>query len=165
MKQKSKGNIFLYAIIGVALIGFIDALYLFYSELTGNFNCLINAGMFECESVNTSTYAKFLGVHVSLWGIIYYLLVILLVFFFIYQKNIYWLSFFLPALGLVGFVFSVYLTIIELAVIKALCEFCLLSAICSVIILLLILIAKHKEFSSIFKKLDFWNFFSKEEAQ
>ena len=165
MKQESKSNNYLYAIIGVSLIGFIDALYLFYSELTGNFNCLINQGIFECEAVNTSAYAKFLGVHVSLWGIIFYLIVTLLVFLTIYQKNIYWLSFFLPAVGLFGLAFSVYLTIIELAVIKALCEFCLLSAICSITIFILVLITKHKEFSSIFEKLDFWNFFNKEESE
>ena len=164
MKQRSKSNNYLYAIIGVSLIGFIDALYLFYSELTENYNCLIDAGIFACETVNRSNYAKFppgIGVHVSLLGIIFYLLVILIVFLYIYEKNIYWLNFFLPALGLFGFAFSVYLTIIELALIKALCEFCLLSAICSVIIFILILIAKHKEYSSIFAKLDFWNFFKK----
>ena len=165
MKQESKSNTILYALIGVSLIGFIDALYLFYSELTGNFNCLINKGIFECEAVNTSVYAKFLGVHVSLWGIIFYLIVILLAFLIIYEKNIYWLSFFLPFVCLFGLLFSVYLTIVEIAIINALCEFCLLSAVCSVVIFVLVLIAKYKEFSSIFVKLDFWNFFSKEETQ
>ncbi len=165
MKQKSKSNNFLYALIGISLIGFVDALYLFYSELTGNFNCLIDKGMFECEAVNTSVYAKFLGVHVSLWGIIFYLLITLLVFLFIYEKNPYWLSFFLPAVSLFGLAFSIYLTIIEIVVIQALCEFCLLSAICSVIIFILVFIAKYKEFTSIFAKLDFWKFFTKEESQ
>jgi len=165
MEQESKSNNILYAIIGVSLIGFIDALYLFYSELTGNFNCLINKGIFECEAVNTSVYAKFLGVHVSLWGIIFYLIVTLLVFLIIYEKNIYWLSFFLPAIGLLGLLFSVYLTIVEIAIIRALCEFCLLSAVCSVTIFVLVLIAKYKEFSSIFAKLDFWNFYIKEETE
>ena len=163
MKQESKSKSFLYILIGVSLIGFIDALYLFYSELSGNFYCLIEKGIFECETVNTSVYAKFLGVHVSLWGIIYYIIIILLVFLFIYQQNIYWLSFFLPAVSLFGLAFSVYLTVIEIVIIQALCEFCLLSAICSVLIFIFVLIAKHRNFSSIFFKLDFWNFFSKEE--
>jgi uncharacterized membrane protein len=159
MSKTKKSNLFLRISIIFGLIGFLDSLYLFYSELTGRFFCPIQVGMFECETVNTSKFAKLLGVHVSLWGMLFYLLVIVIMFLSLYTKNDYWLSFFLPVAGLWGFLFSVYLTAIELFVIKKLCEFCLLSAICTTIIFILVIFAKRLVFPSLFSKLDFWNMF------
>jgi uncharacterized membrane protein len=162
MAEMEKSGTILRISIVFALLGFVDSLYLFYSELTGNFNCLINEGMFECSAVNTSSYAKLFGVHVSLWGMIFYIGVIIVLFLAIFQKNKYWLSFFLPIAGLWGAGFSIYLTIIEIVVIEKLCEFCLLSAICTLILFVLIIVAKLKSFPKIYSDLDFWNMFKKE---
>jgi uncharacterized membrane protein len=161
MAAEKQGKTLLQVSIVVSLIGFLDALYLLYMEISGNFQCLINKGIFQCESVNNSPYAKFLGVHVSLWGIIFYIIVIVLLFLAIHIKNDYPLSFFLPAATLFGLGFSIYLTIVEIFILKLLCEFCLLSAICSISLFILILFAKKKKFSSIFAKLDFWKVIEK----
>ena len=161
MIKTEKSNLLLRISIIFSLIGFLDSLYLFYSEITGRFYCPIQGGIFECETVNTSKFAKLLGVHVSFWGMLFYLLVIIILFLSQYTKNEYWLSFFIQAAGLWGVLFSIYLTIIEIFVIKKMCEFCLLSAICTLIIFILVLIAKKLVFPSIFSKLDFWNMFSK----
>ncbi len=149
----------LQASIVVSLLAFLDALYLLYMELSGNFKCLINQGIFQCETVNSSPYAKFLGVHVSLWGVIFYLIFITLLFLALFSNNEYWLSFFLPVASLWGLGFSIYLTSIEIFKIKFFCEFCLFSAICSVILFVLVLISKKKYFTSLIAKLDFWNMF------
>ena len=166
MTKIEKSNLLLRISIIFTLIGFFDSLYLFYSEISGRFFCPIQVGMFECETVNTSKFAKLLGVHVSLWGMLFYLLVIVILFLSQYTTNEYWLSFFLPIAGLWGFLFSVYLTAIELFVIKKLCEFCLLSAMCITVVFVLILFAKKLVFPSLFSKLDFWNMFEskKDEA-
>ncbi len=161
MSKTEKSNLLLRISIIFTLIGFLDSLYLFYSELTGRFYCPIQGGIFECETVNTSKFAKLLGVHVSFWGMLFYLFVIVILFLSQYTKNKYWLSFFLPVAGLWGFLFSVYLTIIEIFVIKKLCEFCLLSAICTIVIVVLILFAKKLVHSSLFSELDFWNMFKR----
>ena len=160
MEENKISKILLQVSIIISLIGFLDALYLFYMELSGNFQCLINKGIFQCETVNTSPYAMFLGVHVSLWGVIFYVILIILLFLALFTSNEYWLSFFLPFVGLWGLGFSIYLTSIEIFVLRLICEFCLLSAICSVALFTLILIAKQKKFKSIFIKLDFWRMFS-----
>jgi len=146
----------------VALIGFIDALYLFYMEVSKEFACLINTvEIFDCKTVNQSEYAIILGIPVSLLGCLFYLAVITMIFLAIFTKNEYWLSFFLPAAGIVGLLFSIYLTIIEFFVLNAFCEYCLLSAFCSLTLFILLLIAKHQNFPSLFTKLDFWNMFKK----
>jgi len=161
----TKPNIVLLQVsVVVALIGFLDALYLYYMEVTKNFNCLIDTAVFQCQTVNESVYAKILGIPVSLLGCLFYLAVIALLFLAIFTKNQYWLGFFLPAASIVGILFSIYLTVIEIFVIKFFCEFCVLSAICSVALIVLILIAKKKNFPSLFSKLDFWNMF-KEDKQ
>ncbi len=131
-------------------------------EFSGNFNCLINTGVFQCQTVNQSEYAKILGIPVSLLGCLFYLAFIALLFLAIFTTNQYWLSFFLPAASIVGILFSIYLTVIEIFVIKLFCEFCMLSAICSLALLVLILVAKKQNFPSLFVKLDFWNVFKKE---
>ncbi|MCE7741879.1 MAG: vitamin K epoxide reductase family protein [Candidatus Heimdallarchaeota archaeon] len=162
MTDTNPNIVLLQVSVVVALIGFLDALYLYYMELTQNFKCLINTGVFQCETVNQSVYAKILGIPVSLLGCLFYLAFIAFLFLAIYTDNQYWLGFFLPAASIVGFLFSIYLTVIEIFVIKLFCEFCVLSAICSVVLIVLIFVAKSKNFPSLFAKLDFWNMFKKE---
>jgi len=165
MSEIKKSNLLIRISIFFSLIGFLDSLFLFYSELTGNFYCPIQGGIFECETVNTSKYAKLFGVHVSLWGLLFYLFLLVVLFLTQFTDNKYWLCFFLPIASLWGVLFSVYLTIIEIFVIKKMCEFCLLSAICMLVIFTLILIAKKFIHPSLFSKLDFWNMFKKTEIE
>ena len=164
MTDKKPRILLLQISILVALVGFITALYLFYMEVTKDFACLINAGIFDCKAVNQSVYAKILGIPVSLLGIMFYLAVIIVSFLAIFTKNKYWLSFFLPAAGVIGFLFSIYLTVIEAFVLVQFCEFCLVSAICSLALFILIIFAKRANFPSLFAQLDFWNMFKKEET-
>ncbi len=159
-----KKSIILRISVVISLIGFLDSLYLLYSVQTKTYRCLIDVGMFDCSAVSTHDKSIFLGVHVSLWGILFYIAIILLLFLSIFQQNRYWLSFFLPFASLWGAGFSIYLTIIEFVVIKNLCEFCLLSAICSIALCVLILIAKTKSFPKIYSDLDFWNMFKKDDT-
>lgn len=162
MTDKKPKNLLLQISVIVSLIGFLDALYLYYMEFTGYFACLINAGVFQCATVGQSIYSKLPpgnGIPVSLLGCIFFIVVIGILFLALYTKNEYWLSFFLPVAGLLGVIFSIYLTIIEIFVIKFFCEFCVLSAICSLAFFILILVAKKKNFPTLFSKLDFWNMF------
>ena len=129
------------------------------------FACLINTGVFKCATVGQSIYAKIPpgnGIPVSLLGCIFYIAVLALLFLALFTKNEYWLSFFLPAAGIVAVLFSIYLTVIEIFVIHFFCEFCLISALCSLALFVLILIAKSKDQPSLFYKLDFWNMFKNE---
>lgn len=147
----------------ISLLGFLDAIYLLYSDLIGVIYCPLEGGILQCGEVQKWISLQPLILHPSLWGTIYFLAVIVLLFLSVSQKNPYWLGFFLPLAGLVGVGFSIFLTIIEIYVITYFCEFCLFSALCTLAIFVLIIIAKKMEQGSFFGNLDFWNMFNKTE--
>ena len=144
----------------ISLLGFIDALYLLYADLSGTIYCPLSGGLFQCEEVHKHYISSVL--HISLWGTIFYLALIIVLLLSLRNENPYLLGFFLPVFGVVGFVFSIFLTSIEIFVIKFFCEFCLLSAICSTIIFVLIFAAKRLEQGSFVTNLSFWKIFNKE---
>ena len=111
------------------LAGIGIAIYLSYVKLFGlEPYC---AGVGNCEAVQTSPYAQFLGIPVALLGLAGY--IGLLALFAV--KQVDWRgwghlaeqAFFLSTL--VGVLFSAYLTYIELFVILAVCPWCVASAV------------------------------------
>jgi uncharacterized membrane protein len=86
-------------------------------------------GVGDCESVNTSRYSELLRVPVALLGALTYFAIIAacaLIAQKIYADYALIAIFFLAATGVA---FSAYLTYIELFVLRALCPWCVLSAI------------------------------------
>jgi uncharacterized membrane protein len=91
----------------------------------------------ECNIVQGSSYARLFGVPIAVWGILFYLTSAVL---WLLQRveNVRHLA----ALGLVGLtifgsLFSLYLTLLELLVIGAICAWCLTSAVVTGLMLLL----------------------------
>jgi uncharacterized membrane protein len=89
--------------------------------------CLGNGG---CSTVNASPYSEIYGIPVAAVGLIGYLAIIgsliLENFSSFFEDNGPLLEF---GMGLVGVVYSAYLTYLELYVIHAVCPFCVASAI------------------------------------
>ena len=89
------------------------------------------AGVGNCEAVQTSIYSEFLGLPVAIWGLLTY--VALLALYLV--KRLDWKGFGALArqgfflVALVGVVFSIYLTYLEIFVIKAICPWCVASAV------------------------------------
>ena len=117
------------AIALLALIGLFISLYLSLHRLgiIGSLQC----GSGGCETVQTSSYAVFLGVPVAFYGVAGYvaLLVVSLV-----GLQPQWLSrrgpvVLLAAMSGLGLAFTVYLTYLELFVIHAICRWCVGSAV------------------------------------
>ena len=97
--------------------------------------CMLNS---DCEVVVTSNYSKFLGIPVERLGITYYSIVAAsyLVFAFAPQLSQNFYSVILLWATVLAFLFSIYLTYIQMAKIKQWCTWCLTSAlICTVIFL------------------------------
>jgi len=118
-------KIFLALFLAIALIGFIDALYLTINHYSNSIPpCFIAQG---CDVVTTSQYAKLLGIPIALLGTLYYLFIFSLGIYYLDKKSLAILGI-LPAITAVGFVFSLYLIYLQLFVIKALCIYCLFSA-------------------------------------
>lgn len=117
------------AIALLALIGLLISVYLSLHRMgvIGALQC----GTGGCDTVQSSTYAVFLGVPVAFYGVAGYvaLLVVSLV-----ALQPAWLArrepvTLLAAMALLGFAFTVYLTYVELFVIRAICRWCVGSAV------------------------------------
>jgi uncharacterized membrane protein len=112
------------ALAGVILAAY---LYLFKLGLIGTLAC----GTGSCETVQLSRWSRFLGVEVSLIGLLGYLalLALALVATRPALELVRWPSRWLALLSGVGTLFAVYLTALELFVIHAICRWCVGSAI------------------------------------
>ena len=127
------------AILIVTTIGFLDAAYLTYVHYKG-FGALAcfgaHSGHSSCETVQSSVWSKVGGVPVALLGLIGY--VGLYVSYLITARINGELG---RAMGfgiaLIGFGFSAYLTYRELFTIHAICEWCVGSAVCMTILVVL----------------------------
>jgi len=107
----------------VAAFGIGVATYIAIAESGGGAPaCLAGGG--GCETVAESQYADLAGINVAVIGIVGY--VLLLVTALLRGDGARMGGF---ALSLAGFGFSVYLTYLELFVIEAVCQWCVISAI------------------------------------
>jgi uncharacterized membrane protein len=110
----------------VAFIGMVDALYLSIQRNAGPIPCHVTRG---CTDVVTSRYSAVFGVPISWFGFVFYLGVFSLAVFSRFEteqtgqwlKWVFWLS------G-IALVVSAMLTGIQAFILKAFCEYCLLSA-------------------------------------
>ncbi len=119
----------------VAGVGWIDAVYLIVLKYTNN-KAMCIQGVGDCWTVNTSRYSMIAGIPVSVLGALAYSTILVL--YLLEKRAAFWktqgvlINF---GLSLVGVLFSAYLTYLEIAVIHAICPFCVLSAICMLVLL------------------------------
>jgi uncharacterized membrane protein len=111
------------AIAVLALAGVAIATYLTYVHYA-DVKPFCVAGGGGCEKVQTSDYAKLLGIPVAVLGLIGYVLIFASV--WVPGENG---AFAGAVLALSGFAFSVYLTYRELVTIDAVCQWCVASAV------------------------------------
>lgn len=125
-----------------SLLGLLVASFLFYEyTFSSSVICLIGTG---CNVVRLSSYSSFLGVSIPILGVVFYLamagLAVVRPHAFFSKK-----LFRLQLLGaLVGVGFGIYLTFLEVFVIKAICFWCALSFIISLAVLLSVILGYEK---------------------
>ena len=131
-------------VAALALAGIFISLYLTLYKLgvIGELSCSIGS----CETVNTSKWSRFLGLPVAAWGLLFYLDVFLiaLVGTFGRFENEAIISLVLVVESAIGVLFSAWLTYLELAVIHAICIWCVASAVV-VLAILAVSIADYRE--------------------
>jgi len=122
--------------IALTIIGLLVSIYMTVFKLTSNESMCV--GSKDCSVVNASRYSEINGIPVAVVGMVGYaaILAVLLLerrpgFF---QKNGTMLFF---GLSLTGFLFTVYLIFVEIALIKAYCPFCITSQVVMTIIFIL----------------------------
>jgi uncharacterized membrane protein len=132
------------AAIALAVLGVLVSIYMTIYKLTENPGmCLGNGG---CSVVNNSLYAEVHGVPVAVIGVGGYLLILGTLLLrdrlaFLESSGI--MIFF--GLALVGFLFTVYLVYVEIALIHALCPFCVTSQVTMTVLFILSLILLARE--------------------
>lgn len=133
------------AIAVLALAGIFVALYLLLYKLgmIGALNCSIGS----CETVNTSKWATFLGMPVAAWGVAFYLGMFVLAMLSLQRACVdsRGMSQTLVLVSGAGVVFSAWLTYLELFVIHAVCQWCVVSAVIVTVIFALALL-DYREF-------------------
>jgi uncharacterized membrane protein len=123
------------AILVIGVIGLLDAAYLTYEHYNGlgGLLCLgAQHGHSSCQTVQSSTYSKLAGLPVALLGLIGY--VALLASLAVRGDAGKAAGF---GVALIGFGFSAYLTYREIFTIKAICEWCVGSAVCLTLLVIL----------------------------
>ena len=115
-------------VAALALAGIFISTYLtlFKLGMIGELTCSIGS----CETVNISRWSVFLGLPVAAWGLFFYIdvFVIAVVGTTPRFENEQVISFVLAAQAAIGVLFSAWLTYLELAVIHAICIWCVTSA-------------------------------------
>ena len=114
-------------LVFLALVGIGVSAYSLYSHYRPLGESFCNFGeVLNCDIVNKSAYSKVAGIPVGLIGVVGYAVLFLLSSLSIRDDGRV-LSLLLLALPWVGFLFSLYLTYIELFVLGAICILCVLS--------------------------------------
>jgi len=129
-----------WAIPVFSLIGLGVSIYLAYVEI--NQVAAVCGPIGHCNLVQSSEYARLMGVPIAVWGILNYVSLIGL---WVVQK---YSNGSLASLSLLGLViltiwstfFSIYLTVLEIFVIQAVCMWCVSSAIVSTVLMMLVLV-------------------------
>ncbi|SRR5258706_247813 len=125
--------------IALTVLGLLVSIYMTIFKLTNNENMCI--GSHGCSIVNASGYSSIHGIPVAVVGILGYLS-ILAVFYLerkpgFFQTNGSMVQF---TLTLTGFLFTVWLVFVEVALIRAYCPFCITSQISMTLIFILTVI-------------------------
>ena len=124
----------------LALVGLFIATYLTLHNLgiIGTLTCTVGS----CETVQTSKWARFLGMPVAMWGAGFYLSMLVLA--LLGESASFAEARWIPALMLafsgIGVLFSAWLTWLELYVIHAICMYCVASAVITVLLFLVALL-------------------------
>jgi uncharacterized membrane protein len=131
--RRLRRAILILALIGVGVAGYLT--YVHYAGL--KVVCLSSGG---CETVQSSRFAKLGGVPVALLGLIGYIAILgsLMI-----RGELARLAGF--GIALIGFLFSLYLTYRELFTIKAICQWCVSSAVLMTLLAILTAVRALRE--------------------
>jgi uncharacterized membrane protein len=117
-----------------ALIGLLDSIYLAYVKIASA-PIYCTPGLGDCEVVNASRWSELFGIPLGVYGMAGFGLILLVT---TYGMRINWVASYtdliLFGISTTGFFFSLYLTGIEIFVLKTVCQWCLLSAIAITVI-------------------------------
>lgn len=117
------------AIAGVAVAGFLS--YVHY-----NVGALV-CGIGDCQIVQSSRYSEMFGIPIAIYGLLMYVSIIVLIIVRSTMIEIEDLAnTAILVLLIAGTIYAAYLTYLEIEVIRAICQWCVISAIITVFLLI-----------------------------
>ncbi|HEX6302552.1 MAG TPA: vitamin K epoxide reductase family protein [Anaerolineales bacterium] len=128
----------------LAAIGLLDSIYLTWVKIANQYALCGPIG--DCESVNSSQYSEIYGTPIALFGAGAYLIIILLL--WLESRGGGWQEYgpmLVFGISFAGVLYSAYLTYIEIAVLRAICPYCVLSAVALVLLLILTILRLMRE--------------------
>ncbi len=132
--EKTNGRYLWLTSLIAAIVGLVDSIYLAWIKLADKTAACSNIG--DCEAVNNSQYSEIGGIPIALLGAGAFLLIlILLVLEQRWPEQTVNIRLGIFGLSLTGTLYSGYLTYLEIAVLRAICPFCVVSAIAIFVIL------------------------------
>ena len=124
----------------LSLIGFAVSFYIYYSKKYDKpLHCIIGQ---DCDAVVKSKYGKTFGIENTVPGMLYYVLVFAYGMALVLNRNLFKgnIIYYFVVISSIGSVlFSIYLTAVQAFVLKKWCEYCIVSSIASLLILLVLL--------------------------
>jgi uncharacterized membrane protein len=116
--------------IGLCIFGIFVAGYMSWAELTDNETECSDAGKIDCSAVQNSAYASTYGLPVAVLGLLGYIGILGVL---VLEDQIDILATYgrtlIIGMTLFGVVFSIYLSALEATVLDAWCQWCIMSAI------------------------------------
>jgi len=128
----------------LTILGLLVSIYMTIFKITNNAKMCI--GSHGCSVVNSSRYAEVNGIPVAVLGVVGYAAILAVLFLErrpgFFQQNGTLLFF---GLSLTGFLFTLYLIFVEVALIKAYCPFCITSQAAMTLIFIISVIRLVKQ--------------------
>ena len=124
------------ASVALVILGLLVSIYMTIYKFTGDDGMCLGSG--DCHTVNASKYSEVNGIPVAIFGIGGYL-AILAVLYFENSNRFFKQNATLMIFGMspTGFLFTVWLIYVEIALLKAICPFCVTSQVAMTIIFIL----------------------------
>lgn len=130
--------------IATALMGLGISLYLGLLKVTNS--SAVCRGIGDCETVMLSRYAEIWGIPIAFLGVLGYGMILALL--MVERRMAHRMEGIRIAvfgLALIGTLYSAYLTYIEVAILKAICPYCLVSATAMVAICIMSILRLHDD--------------------
>ncbi|MBL8102275.1 MAG: vitamin K epoxide reductase family protein [Anaerolineales bacterium] len=124
------------AMLALVIVGLLVSIYMTIYKVTSNDSMCLGSG--DCSTVNASRYSEVNGIPVATIGVLGYMAILGVLVFenrnSFFRQNGTLLVF---GMALTGFIFTVWLIYVEIALLKAICPFCVTSQVAMTIIFIL----------------------------
>lgn len=128
-------------LILLALIGFAVSYYIYYTKKHNKkMYCIMGK---DCDLVVKSKYGKTFGIENTVPGMLYYLLIFAYSAAIFLNRNIFkeiFIYYFIVGASVASVLFSVYLALVQAFALRKWCEYCIVSTIASILILMVLIL-------------------------